>query len=114
MLHGLEDACQRQMCRLFNLKNNIRKNDVKEMDILVGVTGETEKSLQFNDFFTQVLYLLSQKDPITLHPMELWNVILPRSCQLPNLTIQQMNPQSISEINTEQQGGLVPCAWASQ
>lgn len=36
MLHGLEHACQRQLCRLFNLKNSICKNDIKEMDILVG------------------------------------------------------------------------------
>lgn len=47
MLHGLEHGCQRQMCRLFNLKSNICKDDIKEMDILVGVIGETEKSLQF-------------------------------------------------------------------
>lgn len=48
-----------------------------------------------------------------LHPMELWNVVLPRNCELPDLTIQQMNPHSISEINTEQQGGLIPCACTS-
>lgn len=47
MLHGLEHGCQRQVCRLFNLKSNICKDDIKEMDILVGVIGETEKSLQF-------------------------------------------------------------------
>lgn len=47
--------------------------------------------------------------------MKLWNVVLPRNGELPVLTIQQMNPQSISEINTELLlcGGLVPCACTS-
>lgn len=37
----------------------------------------------------------------------------PWNCQLRNLTIQQMNPPNISEINTEQQGNLVLCTWIS-
>lgn len=37
-----------------------------------------------------ILYSLSQKDPITLHSVKLWNVVLPRNCQLPDLTIQQV------------------------
>lgn len=63
----------------------------------------------FSDY---LLYLFSQKDPIMLHlSYALW--FYPWNCQLCNLTIQQMNPPNISEINTEQQGNLVLCTWIS-
>lgn len=72
MLHGLEHACQRQICRLFNLKSNICKNYIKEMEILVGVIGETEKSLQSEWFFLPdyLLYLPSWKDTNNAPPYE--------------------------------------------
>lgn len=116
MLHGLEHACQRQICRLFNLKSNICKNYIKEMEMWEWLEKLKNPS-SLNDFFylTTFYICLLERTLIMPHPMKLWNVVLPRNGELPVLTIQQMNPQSISEINTELLlcGGLVPCSCTS-
>lgn len=40
------------------LKSNISKNDIKEIDVFVGVTEETEKSLQFESLFSLTTFYI--------------------------------------------------------
>lgn len=56
------------------LKSNISKSDIKEMDVFVGVTGETEKSL---NFFLQLPFIvLFSKGPYYA-ALKVQNVVLP-------------------------------------
>lgn len=71
MLHGLEHACQRQICRLFNLKSNICKNYIKEMEMWEWLE-KLKNPPSLNDFFLPdyLLYLPSWKDTNNAPPYE--------------------------------------------